>query len=161
MLLGYVSDERYLALAGAEIEILGPRGSTATRSRASGAVHADVDPGRYELILAKDGYGSKRATVDVAADRPHHFRLLKDDLLGYAWPKWVRSGEASEFRVHSDAAYRLDLWRYGWQKELGRPLGWVRGEWPRGAGANNTPRGHKQNGVVWEKIGHTNPHPQQ
>ena len=35
MLLGYVSDERYIALAGVEIEILGPRGSLATRRRKS------------------------------------------------------------------------------------------------------------------------------
>ena len=68
MLLGYVSDERYLALAGVEIEILGPHDSLATRSRASGSVHADIEPGRYEIILAKDGYGSKRVTVDFHND---------------------------------------------------------------------------------------------
>src|SRR6266496_6077232 len=118
MLLGYVSDEKYLALAGVEIEILGPRGSIATRSRASGSVHADIEPGRYELVLAKDGYGAKRVTIDFKLDQPHHFRLLKDDLLGYAWPKWVISGERSEFRVHSDSVYKIDLWRYGCKKEL-------------------------------------------
>ena len=133
MLLGYVSDERYVALAGVEVEILGPHGSIATRSRASGAVHADIEPGRYEVVLAKDGYGSKRVAVDLTADQPHQFRLLKDDLLGYAWPKWVKSGETSEFRVHSDAAYKLDLWRYGWQKELVRPS----------AGSTSTARGRR------------------
>src|SRR5262245_12117563 len=104
MLLGYVSDERYIALAGVEIEILGAHGSVAARSRASGSIHADIEPGRYEVILAKDNYGSKRVLVDLTPDQSHHFRLLKDDLLGYAWPKWVRAGEKSEFRVHSDAA---------------------------------------------------------
>ena len=57
--------------------------------------------------------------------------MLKDDLLGYAWPKWVRAGEASEFRVHSDAAYKLELWRYGWKKELVRPIGWFDEHGPR------------------------------
>ena len=41
------------------------------------------------------------------------------------WPKWVRAGERSEFRVHSPEPYRLSLWRYGWQKELVRPIGWL------------------------------------
>ncbi len=161
MLLGYVSDERYVALAGVELEIIGPAGSTAVCSRASGAVHAEVPPGRYEVILAKDGYGAKRVTVDLSPDRPHHFRLLKDDLLGYAWPKWVKGGESSEFRVHSDAAYKLDLWRYGWQKELVRPIGWFDEHGPR-ATVQITPDGdYSQTGVTWNKFGYTSPHHKQ
>ncbi|HMC10980.1 MAG TPA: N,N-dimethylformamidase beta subunit family domain-containing protein, partial [Pirellulaceae bacterium] len=161
MLLGYVSDERYIALAGVEIEILGPSGSLATRSRASGSIHAEIEPGRYEVILAKDGYGSKRVTVDLNPDRPHHFRLLKDDLLGYAWPKWVNSGEKSEFRVHSDAAYKIDLWRYGWKKESVRPLGWFDEHGPR-ATIQITPDGdYTQTGVMWNKFGYTSPHHKQ
>lgn len=161
MLIGYVSDEKYLALSGVEIEMLGPRGSIATRSRASGAVYADIELGRYEVVLAKDGFGAKRVTVDVAADQPHHFRLLKDDLLGYAWPKWVRGGEASEFRVHSDAAYKIDLWRYGWKKELVRPLGWFDEHGPR-ATVQITPDGdYTQTGAMWNKFGYTSPHHKQ
>jgi hypothetical protein len=161
MLLGYVSDERYVALAGVEIEVLGPQGSIATRSRASGAVHADIQPGRYEVVLAKDGYGSKRATVDLSADRTHQFRLLKDDLLGYAWPKWVSAGEKSEFRVHSDAAYKIDLFRYGRQKELIRPLGWYDEHGPR-ATVQITPDGdYTQTGAMWNKFGYTSPHHKQ
>src|SRR5262245_43416130 len=102
MLLGYVSDERYVALAGVDVEIFSPAGSLAARSRASGGIYAEINPGSYEVVLARDGYGAKRVNVEIAEGRPHHFRLLKDDLLGYAWPKWTRSGEASEFRVHSD-----------------------------------------------------------
>ena len=64
MLLGYVSDERYLALSGVEIEILGPQGSIAVRSRASGAVYAEIDPGRYEFVLSKAGYGT--ITTEIA-----------------------------------------------------------------------------------------------
>jgi hypothetical protein len=161
MLLGYVSDERYVALAGVEIEIAGPHGSLATCSRASGSIHADINPGHYEVILAKDGYGAKRVEVDLATNQPHHFRLLKDELLGYAWPKWVKSGERSEFRVHSDAAYKIDLWRYGWKKELVRPLGWYDEHGPR-ATIQITPDGdYTQTGVMWNKFGYTSPHHKQ
>lgn len=161
MHIGYVSDDRYLALAGVEVELLGPSGSVAACSRASGSIQADIEPGRYEVILAKDGYGSKRVTVDLDGKRPHHFRLLKDDLLGYAWPKWVRGGEQSEFRVHSDAAYKIDLWRYGWQKELVRSLGWFDEHGPR-ATVQITPDGdYTQTGVLWNKFGYSSPHHKQ
>jgi hypothetical protein len=157
MLLGYVSDERYVALSGVHVEIIGPRGSLAAQSRASGSLHADVEPGRYEVILAKDGYGSKRVTIDCADGQPHQFRLLKDDLLGYAWPKWVKAGEQSEFRVHSDAAYKIELWRYGWRKELVRPIGWFDEHGPR-ATVQITPDGdYSQTGVMWNKFGYTSP----
>src|SRR5688500_9789544 len=102
MLIGYVSDERYVALADVQLEFDDGRASGEVRSRASGAVHADLPPGRYEVTLAKAGYGSKRVQVTLAADSPpYQFRLLTDGLLGYAWPKWVRSGDRSEFRVHA------------------------------------------------------------
>jgi N,N-dimethylformamidase len=100
MLVGYVSDERYVAIEGVALEFIRNGVSVAVASRASGAVHADVAPGTYEVVLSKAGYGAKRVTVEVARDRPHQFRLLADQLLGYAWPKYVRSGEESEFRVH-------------------------------------------------------------
>jgi hypothetical protein len=161
MLLGFVSDERYVALAGVEVELLGRHGSLATRSRASGAIHADVELGPCEAILAKDGYGSKRVTFEARPDRPHQFRLLADGLLGYAWPKWLKSGEASEFRVHSDAAYKLDLWRYGWKKELVRPIGWFDEHGPR-ATVQITPDGDfTQTGVQWNKFGYASPHHKQ
>ena len=160
MLLGYVSDERYVALPGVEVELLGPRGSIAIRSRASGSLHADIAPGRYEVVLAKEGYGSKRVVVDLKADQPYQFRLLTDDLLGYAWPKWVKRGEKSEFRVHSDAAYKLELWRYGWKKELVQPIGWFDEHGPR-ATMQITPDGdYTQTGVTWNKFGYTQPAPQ-
>ena len=161
MLLGYVSDERYVALAGVEVELLAAGQSIATRSRASGALHADVAPGTYEVILSKEGYGSKRVAVELTERQPHHFRLLANGLLGYAWPKWVRGGEQSEFRVHSDAAYKIDLWRYGWRKELARPLGWYDEHGPR-ATVQITPDGdYTQIGVQWNKYGYVSPHHKQ
>src|SRR5688500_13813345 len=113
MLIGYVSDERYVALPDVLLELVNEQGSWEARSRASGAVHADVPPGSYKVTLWKQGYGVKSVPLSIGQGPPHQFRLLSDGLLGYAWPKWLRSGEKSEFRVHSADAYKLTLWRYG------------------------------------------------
>src|SRR5436305_9052676 len=108
MLIGYVSDERYVALPDALLELTDSRGqSWEARSRASGSVHADLPPGDYLATLQKPGFGSKRVRVSVPGLHPHQFRLLSDGLLGYAWPKCVRSGEQSEFRVHAVEQYKL------------------------------------------------------
>src|SRR5439155_15025796 len=105
MLIGYVSVERYAALADVLLELTNDRGdSWEARSRASGSVHADLPPGEYSVTLAKPGFGSKRVRLTVPAE-PYHFRLLADSLLGYAWPKCVRAGEQAEFRVHSVEQY--------------------------------------------------------
>jgi N,N-dimethylformamidase len=161
MLIGYVSDERYIALTGVDVELVGPGGAVVARSTASGAIHADVSPGSYQVTIAKDGYGSKKLTVQVGQGEPHQFRLLTDGLLGYAWPKWVQSGQRSEFRVHSDEAYKLSLWRYGWKKELVRKIGWFDEHGPR-ATVQITPDGdYTQTGVMWNKFGYVNPHHKQ
>src|SRR5262245_61187294 len=124
MLVGYVSDERYVVLHDVQLEFIDAAGrSVEARSRATGAVYADLAPGRYTVVLARDGYGFKRVQIELPRDAPYQFRMLKDGLLGYAWPKCVQSGEKSEFRVHSDEAYHLALWRYGWHKELVQPIG--------------------------------------
>ncbi len=161
MLIGYISDHRYVALAGVAVELIGAGVSCAATSRASGSVHADVPPGRYEIVLAKDGFGAKRVTLDLPTPEPYQFRLLKDDLVGYVWPKWVRGGEASEFRVHSDAAYKLELFRYGLAKEFIRTIGWYDEHGPR-ATIQITPDGdYSQAGVTWNKFGYTSPHHKQ
>jgi hypothetical protein len=161
MLIGYVSDHRYVALPGVHVELIGPAGSAAALSRATGSVHADVPPGRYEIVLAKDGYGAKRVTLDLPASEPHQFRLLPDELWGYVWPKWVRGGESSEFRVHSDAAYKLELFRYGLVKEFIRTIGWYDEHGPR-ATIQITPDGdYSQTGAMWNKFGYTSPHHKQ
>jgi N,N-dimethylformamidase len=158
LLIGYVSDERYVALADVVLEFTNASGeSWETRSRASGSVHIDLPAGDYVVTLQKHGYGSKRVAMRSLQPRPMQFRLLADGLLGYAWPKCVRYGEQSEFRVHSVEPFKLELWRYGWEKEFIRGLGWHDEHGPR-AMMQITPEGdYTRTGVGWNKIGFANP----
>ena len=74
------------------------------------------------------------------------------------WPRWVRSGERSEFRVHAVEPYRLSLWRYGLNKEFVKLLGWFDEHGPR-ATMQITPDGdYVQTGVEWNKVGYGSPH---
>lgn len=157
-LVGYVSDERYVAVPEVLVELQrGGETVAVTRSTARGAVFAPVEPGRYTATLAKAGFGARSVEVEVGAE-PHSFRLLSDGLLGYVWPRWVRSGERGEFRVHSVEPYHLSLWRYGWTKELIRPLGWFDEHGPR-ATMQITPDGdYTRTGVEWNRRGYTSPH---
>lgn len=157
MLVGYVSDERFVAIPDVLLEFENELGSVEARSRASGAVYADLNPGTFRVTLNKPGYGAKRVTMEVQPGQPYQFRLLADCLLGYAWPKWVRSGQAAEFRVHSPEAYEIELWRYGWQKELVRKLGWYDEHGPR-ATVQITPDGdYSQTGAEWNRFGYASP----
>lgn len=162
MLIGYVSDERYVALADVSVEFEGEAGSFEARSRATGSVHADLPPGRYRTTLQKPGFGSKSILLDVGPGQAcHQFRLLADGLLGYAWPKCVRSEEKSEFRVHSVEPYKLSLWRYGLEKVHVRDLGWFDEHGPR-ATMQITPDGdYSQSGVEWNRFGYASPHHKQ
>jgi len=157
MLIGYVSDERYVALPDVLLEFINERGeSWETRSRASGAVYLHAAPGEYRVVLQKLGYGAKFSRITLPTLTPHHFRLLTDGLLGYAWPKWVRSGEVSEFRVHSVEPYKLELWRYGWEPAFVRSLGWHDEHGPR-AVMQITPDGdYTRTGAEWNKVGYAN-----
>ncbi|MFN5075722.1 MAG: N,N-dimethylformamidase beta subunit family domain-containing protein [Planctomyces sp.] len=156
MKIGYVSDERYVALPDVLLEFVDDTGhSWETRSRASGSIWLDLPAGHYRVILRKDGFGAKISHLTIPSPEPVHFRLLADGLLGYAWPKWVRSGDESEFRVHAVEAYRLQLWRYGWQPELVRQLGWHDEHGPR-AVMQVTPDGdYTQTGCRWNSVGYT------
>ncbi len=150
MLIGYVSDEHYAALHDVALEFRGPTGiHTTTRSWPSGAVCADVPPGEYEVCLAKSGFGSRRVRVTVG-DRPLHFRLLSDRLLGYAWPKWCRVGDRVEFRVHTVEPYKLGLWRYGLEKEFVRNVGWFDNHGPRALMQTLPDEGAVESGVRWD-----------
>ncbi|MCE9605027.1 MAG: carboxypeptidase regulatory-like domain-containing protein [Planctomycetia bacterium] len=155
-MIGYVSDERYVALPGVLFEFQRSDRSVEARSRATGAVYAILDPGPWRVTMHLADHGSKSVEITVDPARPYHFRMLRDTLLGYAWPKWVKAGERGEFRVHSPEMYKLELWRYGWKKELVRSIGWFDEHGPR-ATVQITPDGdYTRTGVDWNKIGYNN-----
>jgi N,N-dimethylformamidase beta subunit-like, C-terminal len=154
MLIGYVSDENYCALHDVAVEFE-QNGKTIVvlRSSPSGAVNGDVPAGDYRIILAREGYGSKHITAHVHPDKPLQLRLLSNSLYGYAWPKWVKSGQKGEFRVHSPEPYHLTLWRYGLRKELVQPIGWFDEHGPH-ANLQRLPDGDfTQTGVGWNRYG--------
>ena len=161
MLVGFVSDERYVALPDVLLEFERDGQSVEARSRATGAVYADLTPGVYRVTLAKEGYGSKTVEVKVAEGAPYQFRLLADGLLGYMWPKWVSAGERAEFRVHAVEAYKLELWRYGWQKEFIRVIGWYDEHGPRATMQVSPDGDYTQTGVQWNRQGYSHPHHKQ
>ena len=66
MLIGYVSDERYVALPDVLLEFEGGDGSYEARSRATGSVHVELPPGPYKVTLQKPGFGSKSVRVEIA-----------------------------------------------------------------------------------------------
>ena len=109
MLVGYVSDDRYVALDNVLLEFEKDGESHEATSRATGAIYLEIEPGRYKITLRKDGYTPKSVDMDIPSNEPYHFRLLSDRLLGYVWPKWVQAGERSEFRVHSSKAYLFHI----------------------------------------------------
>ncbi|WP_152360233.1 carboxypeptidase-like regulatory domain-containing protein [Microlunatus speluncae] len=131
MLLGHVSDELYQALHDVAVEITDDTGNHlgTTRSTASGAIHAELEPGAYRLILARDGYGPKRSRVITG--QPTMIRMLSDTLYGYVWPKWSAAGDTAELRIHSPEPYRATLWRYGYRREPIELLGWFDEHGPR------------------------------
>ncbi|MGE3779680.1 MAG: N,N-dimethylformamidase beta subunit family domain-containing protein, partial [Pirellulaceae bacterium] len=159
MLVGYVSDERYVAQADVQLEFQRDGVTQAVvRSTPRGAVFAELEPAEYLVTLVKNGFGSKRVRMTVDPDRPYQFRLLSDCVLGYVWPRAVKSGERSEFRVHSPEPYRLSLWRYGWKREMVQLLGWFDEHGPR-AVMQVTPDGdYTQTGVQWNKTGYGSAH---
>lgn len=155
-LIGYVSDEWYLALCDVQVQFC-RHGEThaVVRSAPTGAVYAELDAGTYEVVLAKEGYGSKRTTISVRDDSPpHQFRLLSDRLYGYVTPICSRSGETTTLRIHSTEEVRVTLWRYGKRKEFVRPLDWHSEHGPQ-AGKQLLPDGDfTRTGVEWRP-----PHP--
>lgn len=159
MLVGYVSSERYVALDNVRVEFeQDGQFVTVVSSTPRGAIYAEIAPGEYKVTLVKDGFGPKSVVMQAQESTPYHFRLLSDTLYGYMWPKWVKSGERAEFRVHSVEAYKLSLWRYGLEKEFIKPLGWFDEHGPRST-MQITPDGdYVQTGVQWNKLGYGSPH---
>jgi N,N-dimethylformamidase len=160
MRIGYVSDERFVALADVAVEFERHGTSVAVvRSTPRGAIDVDLEPGDYRVTLVKPGFGSKVVDITLKVGALYQFRLLSDRLLGYMWPRWVRSGEQAEFRVHSTTPYRLSLWRYGREQEFVRLLGWFDEHGPL-ATQQVTPDGdYTQTGVEWNRRGYaSSPH---
>lgn len=160
-LIGFVSDEYYSALVDVAFEFQLAGNSVQARSTATGAVYAQLGEGTYLTTIHKTGFGSKRVELKVPRIKPYQFRLLSDKLSAYVWPKWVRAGEQAEFRVHSAAPYKAELWRYGSSQELISNIGWF-GEHAPKATLQFTPDGdYTQTGVRWNTEGYWIPDHQQ
>lgn len=158
MLVGYVSDEWDLAVAGAQVELEHEDGTVVVTTAApSGAVRAELEPGRCTATLAAAGHGPKRVSVTLAEDAPVRFRLLSDRPYGYVWPKWTVAGGAGELRVHGPAGYHLSLWRYGWERELVLDIG-AFDDHPPGSLAQLLPEGDVSAlGAGWNRTGYAFP----
>ena len=91
--------------------------------------------------------------ADLGGESVFQFRLLPDRVLGYMWPKWVRGGEKAEYRVHSVEQYQITLWRYGWEKEYVRMIGWVDEHGPQ-ANRQTLPDGDFTQGLLGTGVNH-------
>ena len=155
MLIGFVSDENDVALFHVAVLIENQQQRWNVTSDADGAIHADIRPGTYTVTLQHNGFGAKRVSVKVTDNGSYRFRLLSDRLLGMMWPKWVRAGQSSEYRVHSTEAFRLDLFRYGWEKEFIRSYGWCDEHGPQAMRQITPDLDYTQTGVRWNGDGYS------
>jgi N,N-dimethylformamidase len=147
--LGYVSDERYVAISGALVEFDDGTQVHVLTSAPTGAVYGDLAAGSYDVTIARDGFGAKRTSMVLGDGPPHHFRLLSEQVVGYVWPKWTRAGELGSVRVHSPEPYRLTLTRHGAHAEEVALLGWFDEHGPR-ATVQTTPDGdYTRTGLAW------------
>jgi len=159
--LGYVSDERDVALPGVEVEVERD-GETVlvTRTTARGRILGDLPPGEYLVTLRHPDHGGKRTRLTVGGGAaPARLRLLSRRLLGYLWPRAVRAGERGETHFSSHEPYHLSLWRYGAEKEHIRDLGWYDEHGPESM-AQILPDGDvASSGAAWNRVGYGgNPH---
>jgi hypothetical protein len=161
LFIGYVSDERFVALADVLVEFdRDGRTVAEARSTARGRINAELPPGHYRVTFHKDGFGSKASEIDLAeGDAPRQFRLLSTRLVGYVWPKWVRSGESASHCFSAAEPYGLRLARYGARREFVRNIGWYDEHGPN-AVLQITPDGDwTQTGIAFNTVGYgTNPH---
>ena len=74
MLIGYVSDERYIALHDTQFEIASETLHVETRSRATGEIFADIPPSPYNVTCQKNGYGPKQGQIRQRGLRAAVFR---------------------------------------------------------------------------------------
>ena len=163
MIFAYVSDEHYYALHGvlAEIIDLVHEHRLDISSSASGALSAELPPGRYRITLAKDGYGRKWIECDLPATAPLQLRLMSQSPCGFMWPKWVKAGSHSEIMVHAHEQFRLSLWRYGRTKEAAGVVSWFDEHAAHTTEQLLPDEDFTQGGVRWNRTGYPSVHPQQ
>jgi len=75
MLIGYVSDERFVAIPDVLLEFEGEHlpkdhGSVEARSRASGAVYAELPPGDYRVEIYVENHLVTSGAFSIDADTP-------------------------------------------------------------------------------------------
>ena len=134
-LIGYVSDEWHVAIEGAALEFIrgeGPeRVSVEAHSRASGAIHADLEPGAWTVAVWQAGLrpqdsSSSRSRPGCAPTVPAAGRPAAGLCVAQVGPAGRPGGAAGPSRR---AVLGHSLWRYGWEPEQvagPRPLRVVR-----------------------------------
>jgi hypothetical protein len=152
MLVGFVSDEMFVAIADAIIEFhnLGSGERFTTRSSASGALALELKNGNYQVYISHKDFGSKISEIEIdSKTTPHQFRLLSKALVGYVWPKWSRGGSPAEIRFSSHSPVSISLYRYGWEKEFIKKIGIFEPFAPQGD-SQTVPDGDiSKSGVQW------------
>ena len=161
MLIGYVSDERYVAIADVAVEF-----ERDGESVGGGPFHAARrDLRRYRagrsiasrLRKTASAPRASRCTVDPAT--PYQFRLLSDGLLGLRVAEvgaQPASGPSSASTRSSRTSSRSGA--TGCERSSSALLGWFDEHGPR-AVMQITPDGdYTQTGVQWNKLGYGSPH---
>ena len=141
MLVGYVSDEYFIAISNVSIEATCNSCSElyVAHSSASGAIDLPITQGTYTFALSAAGFSPKRSTQEISIGTQINFRLLSNQLYGYVSPRWSVSGTEATVLVSSKTPYSLELWHYGAKKTLIKRLGFD--THPVGATLQTTPDG--------------------
>jgi len=157
-LIGHVSSEEYLALH--DVSVVFERSGDVvfhTKSLATGAILADLEAGDYRVTFARDGYVPKHVDITLPAKEPFNFRLPSTKLVGYMSPRWSVSGENSKIRISSATSCRVELFRYGKEKESHGVITWLDEHGPR-AMTQVIPDGDiAQSGCKFGTVGFPNP----
>jgi hypothetical protein len=155
-LLGYISDEMYVAIADAQIEFRIKdktnyvKDAFVFKSAPSGAIYGTLPDGNYQVAISCSGYGSKITSYQKDSNsQPVQFRLLSKKLSGYIWPKWSRAGEKAEIRFSSHEVVDASLWRLGWKAEKIREIGRFEPFAPAGDSQTLPDGDISQSGVGW------------
>ena len=156
--IGYVSSEEYLALH--DVSVVFERAGKVvfdTRSLATGAIQADLESGEYRVTFARDGYVPKHVDITLPSKELFKFRLLSTKLVGYMSPRWSVSGETSRIRINSATSCRVELFRYGKEKESYGVVTWLDEHGPK-AMTQVIPDGDlAQSGCQFGTVGFPNP----